>query len=152
MSKVETQSIHRGSSQSVCGRGRKGNLSNNGSIDQQKRGSEWMANYHSIVTILKTNTPSQGGVSVDVQRITELLEEHDDAQHLAVSFSGEYDHLESLRHNITQWTTTVHQIVLSDSLTLEERCEQLTSASHIRLKGATDPTGKVIHLWIRAFT
>lgn len=152
MSKVETQSIHRGSSQSVCGRGRKGNLSNNGSIDQQKRGSEWMANYHSIVTILKTNTPSQGGVSVDVQRITELLEEHDDAQHLAVSFSGEYDHLESLRHNITQWTTTVHQIVLSDSLTLEERCEQLTSASHIRPKGATAPTGKVIHLWIRAFT
>lgn len=111
-----------------------------------------MANYHSIVTILKTNTPSQGGVSVDVQRITELLEEHDDAQHLAVSFSEEYDHLESLRHNITQWTTTVHQIVLSDSLTLEERCEQLTSASHIRPKGATAPTGKVIHLWIRAFT
>jgi hypothetical protein len=90
------------------------------------------------------------GESLVVDRITALLTEHDN---LAVSFSEEYGQLERVLQNVTEWENRIHQIVLCDSLTLEERCQQLSNASNLRPKGIfVDPAKDLVDLWIWVFT
>ncbi len=117
--------------------------------DQYTRASEWKSKYCSMITILKRHDNSQGE-SVAVDRITALLAEHDN---LAVSFSEEYGQLERVRQNVNEWANTIRQIVLCDSLNLEERCQQLSNLSNLRPKGVlVDPAGDLIDLWIWVFT
>ena len=115
--------------------------------DQFQRGSQWIAKYRSITSTL---IPSQG-FTLDVKIISSLLQEYDDAQ-FNISFSNEYSHLQSLQQSMTAWTSATHQIVLSNTLTLQERCDQLLSATRKRPNGATKPTDPVIHLWLQVYT
>ena len=121
--------------------------------DQYTKASEWKSKYCSMITIIKSHDnidAKSQGESVAVDRITALLTEHDN---LAVSFSEEYDQLESVMQNVTEWENRIKQIVLCDSLTLEERCQQLSNASNLRPKGVfVDPAGDLIDLWIWVFT
>lgn len=125
--------------------------------DHYTRALEWKSNYCSMIAILKSNDISNDniiakshGESVVVDRITAMLTAHDT---LAVAFSEEYSQLESVRQNVTAWANTIKHIVLSDSFTLEERCQQLSNASNLRPKGVLlDPARGLIDLWIRAFT
>ncbi len=121
--------------------------------DQHKRGSEWMMNYRSIIAALvdaATNT-TRNKECVEVSRITALLEEHD--LRLAVTFPAEYGQLHSAKQNVEQWTQSISKIVLSDSISLEERCEQLSDAARLRPKGVlVDPAGDVVDLWVRVFS
>jgi len=121
--------------------------------DQFTKASEWKSKYCSMITTLKLHDnidAKSQGESVVVDRITALLTEHDN---LAVSFSEEYGQLESVMQNVSEWENRIKQIVLCDSLTLEERCQQLSNASNLRPKGVfVDPAGNLIDLWIWVFT
>ena len=115
--------------------------------DQYTKASEWQSNYCSIFTKLK-NAKSQGEC-VAIDRITTLLTQHDS---LAVSFVEEYNQLERVRKKVTEWANTINQILYSGSLSLEERCQQLSSASSHRPIGVlVDPAEDLIHLWIWVF-
>lgn len=112
-----------------------------------------MNNYRSIIAALvdaATNT-TRNKECVEVTRITALLEEHD--KHLTVKFPEEYDQLFSAKQNVEQWTHSITDTILSDSITLEERCQRLVDAARLRPKGVlVDPAGDVVDLWVRVFT
>lgn len=127
--------------------------------DQYTRASEWKSKYCSIMTILRSH--GYGNVdnidigkksrdeSVAIDRITALLIEHDT---LAISFQDECNNLESVTRKVTDWSNTIQQILLSDTLTLDERREQLTNASHLRPRGVlVDPSVDLIDIWIGVF-
>ena len=121
--------------------------------DQHRRGCDWMMNYRSIIAALvdaATNT-TRNQECVEVTRITALLEEHD--LHLVVTFPEEYGQLHSAKQNVEQWRNSISQILLSDAITLEERCQQLADAACLRPKGVlVDPAGDVVDLWVRVFS
>jgi hypothetical protein len=127
--------------------------------DQYTRASEWKSKYSSIITILRSH--GYGNVnkidigrrsrddSVAIDRITTLLIDHET---LAVSFQDEFNNLESVTQKVTDWSNTIQQILLSDTLTLDERREQLSNASHLRPGGVlVDPSADLIDQWIGVF-
>lgn len=127
--------------------------------DQYTRASEWKSNYCLIISILKSHGYDNGNdieesrksldESVAIDRITALLMDHET---LAVSFRDEVGNLESVARKVTDWSNTIQQILLSDSLTLGERCEHLTNASHLCPRGVVvDPSVDLIDQWIGVF-
>ena len=121
--------------------------------DEYRKGRDWMMSYRSIIAALvdaATNTTCNKE-SVEVTRITALLEEHD--LQLAVKFPEEYGQLYAVKQNVDQWTHSIRQIVLSDSITLDERCQRLSDSARLRPKGVlVDPAGDVVDLWVRVFS
>ncbi|KAL7554090.1 hypothetical protein ACHAWF_017477 [Thalassiosira exigua] len=126
--------------------------------EQYRKSSEWLADYRSIVAILQSHGYPFSGAPcasasikadpVDVERINKLLEERAPT----VSFPEEFSQLGLVRRSAMEWTNSVHQTVLSDSLTLDERINQFKEASNLRPKGVlVDPSADVIHKWCGVF-
>lgn len=132
--------------------------------DQCNRGSLWITNYQSVMaTLTQYGHPGARGLPnaassltnqqpIDAKTIVELMEVHDSQQN-GFSFSEQYNQLSGVKQGVMNWANAVHQVVVSDSLTLQERCQQLNNASTFRPKGINiDPPQSAINAWVLAFT
>jgi len=129
---------------------------------QFNKSSKWIEGYNDVMDIINSQSNSAPGVSsppplssstgrlVEVQRIRNLLSEHGE---LACAFQTSYAELQSMHQAATQWETMIDQVLTTDTLTLSERCQQLTVASQSRPRGIMlDPSCDAIDEWRKLLT
>ena len=132
---------------------------------QFNKSSKWIESYRDVTEIISshgsnsapgvssTSPPqlsSSAGRLVEVQRIRKLLSEH---SKLACAFQTKYAELQSIHQAATQWETMIDQVLTTDTLTLNERCQQLAAASQSRPRGIMiDPSCDAIDEWRKLLT
>ena len=132
---------------------------------QFNKSSKWIESYSDVMEIINSHGSNSGpGVSplsplqlfpstgrlVEVQRIRNLVSEHSE---LACAFQTNYAQLQSIQQAATQWETMIDRVLATDTLTLNERCQQLAVASQSRPRGIMlDPSCDAIDEWRKLLT
>eukprot|EP00804_Cyclotella_cryptica_P009216 CCRYP_021051-RA/>CCRYP_021051-RA protein AED:0.03 eAED:0.03 QI:195/1/1/1/1/1/8/677/2245 len=126
--------------------------------EQYNKACLWKKKCDSVLSALELHgffsrelSAKKGNVGlVDLESINSLCEEHQDVE-FASSFP-EFDRISGVREKIHQWSIKFDQI-LSDSITLRERCDRLAALNESRPKGViVKPTPSTICLWSRVFS
>lgn len=88
---------------------------------------------------------------VSLDTINQVWEQYNDNQFTS-SFS-EFGRLTEIREKIMKWSSKFHLALTSETLSLQERCNQLTNLKNCRPKGvAIKPSTDTICLWIQVFS
>lgn len=104
---------------------------------------------HGFFSEGRTPVGKVGGNNVDVGTIESVWEQYTKF----ASLLPECERLAQVKKRIQSWISTFDQALLSNSLSLQERCAQLSCLNQSRPKGVVvKPSPESVSLWLRVFS
>ena len=127
--------------------------------EQRRKAFEWKVSCDSIIQTLHSHGFFTNEATVEkscenvinIESINRIWERHNHSQ-FASSFS-EFEDIAHIRKKILQWSSRFSDILLSETLSFRERCNQLADLEQSRPKGVKiKPTSNTICLWLQVFS